>query len=321
MPTKKQKNHSNNEKAQPRGHTNHHGNIDEATLSALVEAIEGGSNKKGMTKSQVKTLEEKRVQAIERIYASKLDEIAIHPHHFHNAVLAQRFQQQCSIQAAAYVNVPIPLKPAQQRWQKVAPDRYVRYESFDITDSSKSDATMNFIVDLFTAELSEPYSSFTYQYFVFGWPDLCLTAYGVQSSTPPEDSVKGEKVGTIVSRVVREGPGEPLSGYVAMFAVLPKFRGFRLGRRLIELTVELMRAKGCDEVYLETPITNERAYLLYTSLGFVKTAFLPRYYLDYSDAVRLKLWLKDAFPNEREDSSEAAAAPTKGDAVEEQSAA
>lgn len=58
-----------------------------------------------------------------------------------------------------------------------------------------------------------------------------------------------------------------------------------------------MKAKGCDEVYLETPTNNERALSLYLSLGFVKTKFLPRYYLDHTDAVRLKLWLKPCFAN------------------------
>ncbi|CCW65547.1 unnamed protein product [Phytomonas sp. EM1] len=311
-----QKNHPNSQKAQSRGHTSRHGNVDEATLAALVEAIEGGSSKKGMTKSQARSLEEKRVESIKRIYgrAGQSEGGILPPQQLHDVLLAQRLQQQSAIQEAAYVNVPIPLKAEQQRWQEVAPGRYVRYESFN-RESNDSDEVMNFIVDLFTAELSEPYSSFTYQYFVFGWPDLCIMAYGLQSDTPPEDSEKGEKVGAIVSRVVREGPGEPLSGYVAMFAVVPRFRGFRLGRRLIELTVELMRAKGCDEVYLETPVTNERAFSLYTSLGFVKTAFLPRYYLDYSDAVRLKLWLKDALPNDEVD------APAAADAPEERSAA
>lgn len=59
-----------------------------------------------------------------------------------------------------------------------------------------------------------------------------------------------------------------------------------------------MKAKGCDEVYLETPTNNERALSLYLSLGFVKTKFLPRYYLDHTDAVRLKLWLKPCFAND-----------------------
>ncbi|EPY35975.1 peptide alpha-N-acetyltransferase [Angomonas deanei] len=201
--------------------------------------------------------------------------------------------QQKAIMDAQYVNVEIPLPKEQTEWHEAAPGKYIRYEQFQ-----GSDEEMDFIVDLFTKELTEPYSSFTYQYFVFGWPDLCITAYGVQSDKKPDASVKGEKVGAVVSRVTRKGPTKPLRGYLAMFAVVPSFRGFRLGSRLVTITVELMKAKGCDELYLETPVTNEKALNLYLRMGFTKTKFLERYYLDYSDAVRLKLWLKDAIPEE-----------------------
>jgi len=56
-----------------------------------------------------------------------------------------------------------------------------------------------------------------------------------------------------------------------------------------------MRKKKCEVVVLETPITNVAALKLYTSLGFCKTKYLTRYYLDGCDAVRLKLWLKPFF--------------------------
>ncbi|CBZ27011.1 conserved hypothetical protein [Leishmania mexicana MHOM/GT/2001/U1103] len=256
-------------------------NFDEATIDALVMAIEGKA-KKGTTKSQLKQKEDKSLsRANGRSYV--LSE------QMRNALLAQ--MQQPAAQEEQYVNVPVPLAAEEKEWQEVAPNRYIRYEQF-----GGSDAEMNFIVNLFTAELTEPYSSFTYQYFVFGWPDLCITAFGVESETKPDNSVVGEKVGAVVSRVTRKGAGMPLRGYVAMFAVVPKFRGYRLGSRLVSLTVELMREKGCDEVYLETPTSNARALGLYLNLGFAKTKYLPRYYLDHSDAVRLKLWLKDAVP-------------------------
>lgn len=275
--------------------------LDESTLEALVNAIEGKVSKKGMTKSQAKKLEEKNVsEAIDRIQGRR---VPFTPEQLRNAMLTQQLMHQRAMEAAQYVNVPVPLKQDRIDWQEVAPNKYVRYEQFN-----GSDEEMDFIVKLFTEELTEPYSSFTYQYFVFGWPDLCVTAYGVESTTKPDSSVKGNKVGAVVSRVTRKGPGMPLRGYVAMFAVVPSFRGFQLGSRLVALTVDLMREKGCDEVYLETPTANERALSLYLSLGFAKTKFLPRYYLDHSDAVRLKLWLKDAAPTVASKAAAAAAA-------------
>lgn len=267
--------------------------IDDCALDALVNAIEGHTvSKKGMTKQQAKKIEEKNSLAIDRVQNRGMN---LTPDQIRKAMLAQQQMQQRAIEEAQYINVPVAFQKEQLQWQEIAPNKYIRYEQFKGTDTE-----MDFIVKLFTAELTEPYSSFTYQYFVFGWPDLCVTAYGVESSTVPDASVKGEKVGAVVSRVTRKGPGMPLRGYVAMFAVVPKFRGFRLGCRLVALTVELMRQKDCDEVYLETPTSNTRALSLYLSLGFAKTKFLPRYYLDHSDAVRLKLWLKD-IPNSRKE--------------------
>ncbi|KAG5479046.1 hypothetical protein LSCM1_02890 [Leishmania martiniquensis] len=255
--------------------------FDEAAIDALVKAIEG-KTKRGTTKTQLKQKEDKS-----RLRANGNNVLL--SEQMRSALLAQ--MQQSAAQEEQYVNVPVPLTEEQKEWQEIAPNKYIRYEQF-----GGSDEEMNFIVDLFTAELTEPYSSFTYQYFVFGWPDLCITAFGVESETRPEKNVVGNKVGAVVSRVTRKGAGMPLRGYVAMFAVVPAFRGYRLGSRLVSLTVELMREKGCDEVYLETPTSNVRALGLYLNLGFAKTKFLPRYYLDHSDAVRLKLWLKDAVP-------------------------
>ncbi|EPY25506.1 peptide alpha-N-acetyltransferase [Strigomonas culicis] len=266
----------------------HHDAAQEDMLNALVSAIEGKSSKDGMTKAQREALEQKSTNAIAKIQGGRAPYT---PEQLREALVQQQEQQQRAIEEAQYVNVEVPLKPEQTAWHEAAPGKYIRYEQF-----KGSDEEMNFIVDLFTKELTEPYSSFTYQYFVFGWPDLCVTAYGVESATAPDASVVGERVGATVSRVSREGPGRPLRGYLAMFAVVPSFRGVRLGSSLVSLTVELMRAKDCDEVFLETPLSNERALSLYLRLGFAKTKFLPRYYLDHADAYRLKLWLKDPLP-------------------------
>ncbi|KEG08204.1 Tcc2i18.7 [Trypanosoma grayi] len=282
-------------------------NVSDETLDALVAAIEGVSAadsrknpKQGMTKKQALALDEKKVnEAICKVQGA--NGMPFSEKQLRMAFAAQRLWQEKAIRDAQYVNVVVPLNEGQKSWMEVAPKKYIRYEQFD-----GSEEAMNFVVQLFTRELTEPYSSFTYEYFVFGWPDLTVIAYGIESETVPEASVKGERVGAVVSRVTRKGPGRPLRGYVAMFAVVPEFRGFRLGSRLVALTTELMRQKGCEEVYLETPVSNERALSLYLNLGFVKTKFLPRYYLDHSDAVRLKLWLTDAISPSDEESTGAA---------------
>ena len=53
---------------------------------------------------------------------------------------------------------------------------------------------------------------------------------------------------------------------------------------------------GADEAVLETEVTNIGALRLYEGLGFVRDKRLMKYYLNGSDAYRLKVW----FPNHRE---------------------
>ncbi|AAZ12300.1 N-acetyltransferase, putative [Trypanosoma equiperdum] len=267
-------------------------NVKDVDIDALVAAIEGTSvpsknSKEGMTRKQAMALEEKQMEEVLTKPVAAAQPL-VDEHRLRMSLLAERLMHEKAIRDAEVAKALVPLKEEEKAWQKVSDNKYIRYEQFD-----GDEEVMNFIVQLFTKELTEPYSSFTYEYFIFGWPDLTIVAYGYDGEDVPDASVKGKRVGAVVSRVSRKHIDSPLRGYVAMFAVIPEFRGFRLGSRLVTLTIELMREKGCDEVYLETPTNNERALSLYLNLGFAKSKFLPRYYLDHSDAVRLKLWLKD----------------------------
>lgn len=203
-------------------------------------------------------------------------------------MLAARQQEEAAMIArSVYVNVSQPLPDASLlHWTELASGKWIRFSQF-------SDDDMCDIVALFTAELSEPYSAFTFEHFLGGWSDLGILVHGAESATAPEPATKGSLIGCIVSKISRKGPGHPLKGYIAMLAVTKSFRGHKIGQKLVRVTVELMQAKGCDEVGLETPVTNQRALSLYLDLGFAKTKYLTRYYLDGSDAVRLKLWTRD----------------------------
>ena len=200
-----------------------------------------------------------------------------------------------------YDNEPKELAPEDTKWTAVAPGKWLRYEQF------KSDADLPMIVDLFTRSLSEPYTVFTYQFFIHTWPDLCIMCFGLQQDKKPDDSARGDFIGCVVSKVSRKRVTYDLRGYVAMLAVEPSFRGHRIGSHLVVKSVDLMKAKGCLTVGLETPITNDRALTLYTSLGFVKTKYLERYYMDGSNAIRLKLWLQPPQTVEQEEEGAATA--------------
>lgn len=106
-----------------------------------------------------------------------------------------------------------------------------------------------------------------------------------------------------------------------MLVVEPAFRKLGIGLRLAELAIGRMR-ETCDEVrvsparatpharavsarpspsaplpsllqiVLETEVSNSGALRLYEGLGFLRDRRLPKYYLNGSDAFRLKCWVR-----------------------------
>lgn len=81
-----------------------------------------------------------------------------------------------------------------------------------------SELQMPSIVQLMKASLSEPYSIYTYRYFIHKWPQLCKLAM-----------YNGECVGAIVCKL------EPhhfniRRGYIAMLAVAKDFRRKKIGQ-------------------------------------------------------------------------------------------
>jgi len=135
------------------------------------------------------------------------------------------------------------------------------------------------IQKLIDKELSEPYSIFTYRYFLNGWPKLCWMAM-----------CDGECIGTIICKLEMDRRRKN-RGYIAMLAVDTRFRGKGIGSKLVKLVIKAMKEDKCDVVVLETEITNKGALALYEKLDFVREKRLHKYYLNGVDAFRLKLWL------------------------------
>ena len=79
------------------------------------------------------------------------------------------------------------------------------------------------------------------------------------------------------------------------------------------MAIDRMYELGCDEVILETEITNKGALRLYEKLGFARDKRLSKYYLNGVDAYRLKLWFNDgpvhAGPSDALEDPEAPDAP------------
>ncbi|KNC85446.1 hypothetical protein SARC_02396 [Sphaeroforma arctica JP610] len=136
-----------------------------------------------------------------------------------------------------------------------------------------------YISNLITKDLSEPYSVYTYRYFVATWPQYSLRLMD-----------KDECIGCIVAKL--EYHKSAYRGYIAMLAVDKRFRGRKYGTALVVAIIRLMQLSMCDEVVLETEASNSGALRLYSQLGFVKHKRLNGYYLNGVDAFRLKLWLR-----------------------------
>ncbi|KAI9142214.1 N-acetyltransferase MAK3-like protein [Paraphysoderma sedebokerense] len=137
------------------------------------------------------------------------------------------------------------------------------------------------ITRLIENDLSEPYSIYTYRYFLHNWPNLCFLVRHIPTNNT---------IGVIICKL--DPHRAVMRGYIAMLAVDKDFRKRRIGSTLVELAIEEMKKTGADEVVLETESTNEKALRLYENLGFVRDKRLARYYLNGVDAFRLKLWLR-----------------------------
>ncbi|KAL3094835.1 hypothetical protein niasHS_006130 [Heterodera schachtii] len=194
-------------------------------------------------------------------------------------LLARQFSK-----ATSLFDVEVPLfsdgypRPTATDRRRIRIDRY-------------RDGALPDIMRLIGRELSEPYSVYTYLYFIHQWPDLCVLAI---------DCADEQIVGAILCKLDRNALDERdciLSrGYIGMLAVEESYRGHGIGTRLIRTVIELLRRQGCNEVLLETEVSNARSLSLYGRLGFIRDARLYRYYLNGGDAFRLKLFLEQQQP-------------------------
>ncbi|RRT43670.1 hypothetical protein B296_00044445 [Ensete ventricosum] len=76
------------------------------------------------------------------------------------------------------------------------------------------------IMGLVDDELSEPYSIFTYRYFVYLWPNLTFLAFH-----------KEKCVGTVVCKMGDHR--NTFRGYIAMLVVIKSYRGRGIGKSTV----------------------------------------------------------------------------------------
>ena len=158
---------------------------------------------------------------------------------------------------------------------------------------------------------------FTYRYFLHRFPELCIFAVPVNNNnsnsnddnTSNNDNEYMEPIGCVVCKIdpeendaIRNNDNNNnddddnhnptnLCGYLAMLAVDTSYRRSGIGTALVKRVLRRMKKMGCSSITLETEVSNKAAMRLYEErLGFVREEFLERYYLNWGDAYRLKLY-------------------------------
>lgn len=198
------------------------------------------------------------------------------------------------------------------------------------------------VMRLVGQDLSEPYSIFTYRYFLHRCPQLCILAVPTDDEGSDETKVGTEKsrrpIGCVVCKIDAEDgetsdevvtstifaensntdnetkgtetdqprekeqntaqtdintPDDKIfTGYIGMLAVEDTHRRSGIGIALVQRAIHRMQQTGCQSIRLETEVTNKAAMTLYEDrLGFVREELLKKYYLNWGDAYRLRLWL------------------------------
>ncbi|ESU31581.1 hypothetical protein G3A_15895 [Bacillus sp. 17376] len=78
--------------------------------------------------------------------------------------------------------------------------------------------------------------------------------------------------------------------HITNIALLPEFRGLKLGEALMGKVLELAREMGALRVTLEVRVSNERAQNLYRKFGFEQGAIRKQYYTDNMEDA-LVMWV------------------------------
>lgn len=77
--------------------------------------------------------------------------------------------------------------------------------------------------------------------------------------------------------------------HITNIAVLPQYRGKKLGERLLRQIMKLSKEVGAETMTLEVRVSNEVAKSLYKKLNFQEGGIRKKYYADGEDA--LVMWV------------------------------
>lgn len=178
-----------------------------------------------------------------------------------------------------------------------------------------------------------PFSVFTYRYFLERFPQLCILACPAGKPDEPigcvvgkidySSTVEQEHQEAAAALAAADGTtagdiAAPSStpvektGYIGMLAVMASHRRLGIGTLLVTRVLRRMQTEGCASVTLETEVSNGAAQRLYQdTFGFIREELLVRYYLNWGDAYRLRLWFVAAAEHANNNHQENASAITQ----------
>lgn len=161
---------------------------------------------------------------------------------------------------------------------------------------------MQIIMDLIDGELSEPYTVYTYRYFLNQWPELCFLAHysppvgtnltKARPSTDSNDTIfqssSEQPIGVVIGKLDKHLKGNRfMRGYIGMVSIRSDFRGKGIATVLLQTLLRKMVDCGAQEIVLETEIDNHASLQLYEKLGFIREKRLFNFYLNGKDCFRL----------------------------------
>ena len=108
--------------------------------------------------------------------------------------------------------VPSSAAPSAEEWViNTEPVEFMQYSG---------ERHLQSMIDLIACDLSEPYSVFTYRYFINNWPNLCYLAVVPAKEADAEGPAREERlVGCIVCKQEAHRTTQAMRGYIAMLAV------------------------------------------------------------------------------------------------------
>ncbi len=142
------------------------------------------------------------------------------------------------------------------------------------------------VMEINLKTLPEHYSDYFYESLLAEIPEAFIVA-----------EISDKRVGYIMCKVEHgfsnfKKLGFVKKGHMVSVAVEDRYRKQGIGKILVEESINGVRAKGCDEFYLEVRCSNTDAIRLYEELGFIIRQRLNTYYRDGEDGYLMSIELR-----------------------------